>query len=56
MIDIDSKPIFPRFETQEQVRLRETRLAEWWLDRILEDRADCVARPPLELIEAAGHG
>jgi hypothetical protein len=43
-------------ETDQAQRLRETRLQAWWLERILEDRADCCGMPPLELIEAAGHG
>lgn len=36
-----------RFQTQEQ-RLRETKLREWYLQMVLEDRAE-TALPPVEL-------
>jgi hypothetical protein len=55
MTDIDRRPIAARFPDPEQERIRVTRLNEWWLERVLEDRADSAV-PPLELLPAAGHG
>ncbi len=45
----------PRFETPEQARLRETKLADWWLQAVQDDRAE-TALPPVELWKVAGHG
>jgi len=53
---LSDRPLSARFrETEQQRRVREEALREWWLDRILEDRAES-ASPPLELLEPAGHG
>lgn len=50
------RPLSARFRETEQQRLaREARLREWWIERVLEDRAE-TAEPPLELLEPAGHG
>jgi hypothetical protein len=54
MKNIDIKFIFHRFETPEQRRIRETLLHAWYIERVLEDRAE-TAVPPPELLEP-GHG
>jgi len=45
-----------RFDPDTQrKRIRETRLEEWFLAVLLEDRAE-TAVPPPELLEEGGHG
>lgn len=54
MTNRDTQSDYTRFGPEAQ-RNRDTRLREWYLAMVMEDRAE-TAVPPPELLQEAGHG